>query len=243
MTQTTTAEQQADEVTAAEQEAREADDLLAALEERVRDGDDKITPQQLTEQRELGRFARLRAEAARRKADRAAAKAAEKHRAEQIARAVDLADTKGNRAAIAAKYDAALAAVAELVAVVEQHDQAVTEAGRMLRAAECAPSIEYESVQQGEVMVREPRRMPATRTAPRVDTNPHAVAFTFGEGTRAPVTPGAVLAVLFSKAAAGDAGRMPHGEGRLAAAALDQHARKHRAAVGALLDAATTNGK
>jgi hypothetical protein len=56
------------EVTAAEQEAAEAADLLAALEEKASNGQD-VTPRQLAEQRELYRFARLRANATRRKAD------------------------------------------------------------------------------------------------------------------------------------------------------------------------------
>jgi hypothetical protein len=59
-------------VAAAEQEATEAEALAAALEERVREGDDSVTPEQVASQRELGRFARLRVEAARRKAARAA---------------------------------------------------------------------------------------------------------------------------------------------------------------------------
>lgn len=63
---------QTHDVAAAEQEAAEAEQLAAALEERVREGDDTVTPEQVTSQRELGRFARLRVEAARRKAARAA---------------------------------------------------------------------------------------------------------------------------------------------------------------------------
>ncbi|QRX90852.1 hypothetical protein [Streptomyces noursei] len=56
----------------AEQEAAEAEQLLAALEERDRDGDKQVTAQRFTDARELGRFAKLHAEAARRKAVRAA---------------------------------------------------------------------------------------------------------------------------------------------------------------------------
>lgn len=58
-------------VTTAEQEATEAEALVGALEERVRDGDDSVTVEEIAGARELGRFARLRAEAARRKADKA----------------------------------------------------------------------------------------------------------------------------------------------------------------------------
>lgn len=56
----------------ARQEAAEAEQLVAALEERVRDGDAKVKPAQLAEQRELARFAALRVEAAHRKVQRTA---------------------------------------------------------------------------------------------------------------------------------------------------------------------------
>ncbi|MFF4867179.1 hypothetical protein ACFY3J_37070 [Streptomyces sp. NPDC001231] len=96
-------------------------------------------------------------------------------------------------------------------------------------------------VDQGEgVVFSEPRPVPASRTAPKVDANPHAVAFTYGEGTRAPITPGVVLAVLFAKAAAGDAGQMPAGERRLTAAPLTDHAARHGDRVRAFLDTANT---
>lgn len=59
------------DVRQAEQEANEAEALVNALEERVIDGDEDITPDQIASQRELGRFARLRAQATARKAERA----------------------------------------------------------------------------------------------------------------------------------------------------------------------------
>lgn len=55
-------------VAAADQEALEAAQLLEALEERVRDGDDTVTPSEIASARELGNFARLRADATARKA-------------------------------------------------------------------------------------------------------------------------------------------------------------------------------
>jgi hypothetical protein len=64
-----------DAVAAAEQEAAEAEQLAAALEERVREGDDSVTSEQIASARELGRFARLRTEATRRKAEKAKAAA------------------------------------------------------------------------------------------------------------------------------------------------------------------------
>lgn len=59
-----------DPVAAAEQEAREADELVAAIEERVREGDATITPEQLAAHRQVAEFAKLRADAARRTAEK-----------------------------------------------------------------------------------------------------------------------------------------------------------------------------
>lgn len=77
MTATTTApaapeDTDEDQVAQAEREATEAAALVDALEDRVRDGDDTVTPEQIEQARGLGRFAQLRAEATRRKAERAA---------------------------------------------------------------------------------------------------------------------------------------------------------------------------
>jgi hypothetical protein len=57
-----------EDVKAAEAAADEAEALVAALEERVAAGDEEVTPDQLTAQEGLSRFAKLRAEATRRKA-------------------------------------------------------------------------------------------------------------------------------------------------------------------------------
>ncbi|MEU3222645.1 hypothetical protein ABZ695_05730 [Streptomyces sp. NPDC006976] len=59
------------DVATAVQEADEAAALAAALEERVRNGDDTVTPEQIANARELGTFAQLRADATRRKAENA----------------------------------------------------------------------------------------------------------------------------------------------------------------------------
>jgi hypothetical protein len=84
-------------VHAAEQEAQEATALVEALEEKVRDGDDAVTPEELASARELGRFARLRAEAAQRKADRAR-QAARLAACEELRREIEqYADGSGER--------------------------------------------------------------------------------------------------------------------------------------------------
>ncbi|MCZ9353220.1 hypothetical protein NGM36_26220 [Streptomyces mutabilis] len=226
------------DVAQAEAEATTAEQAAEALAERVREGDEQVTAEQLATAQQAGVFARLRAEAARRKADRAAEQAAEQHRTGLIEQALALVDEKGARAPIAAAYEQAQAAVATLAAAIEQHDQVVTEAGRLLRAADCGPSVEYGQVNHGDYVTNEPCWVPGTRTAPRVDTAPHAVGFTYGEGTRAPIGTGPVLAVLFAEAAAGDAGRMPVGESALDRAPLTEHANRHRNQVHAFMAAA-----
>lgn len=55
----------------AEQEAREAAELVATLEEKVRDGDEAVTFEEVEKARGLLSFVRLRQEAARRKAAKA----------------------------------------------------------------------------------------------------------------------------------------------------------------------------
>lgn len=58
-------------VATAQDEATEAAALAAALEERVKDGDESVTPAELENARQLKGFAKLRQEAAARKAERA----------------------------------------------------------------------------------------------------------------------------------------------------------------------------
>ncbi|MFJ6483964.1 hypothetical protein ACIQK6_28140 [Streptomyces sp. NPDC091682] len=121
----------------AEQEATEAEQLLAALEERVREGDEQVTADQLAGARELGRFAKLRAEAARRKADRAAADAAERQRADLLARAAGMSIPGGplDTAALAATYATARDAVHTFIAASETYNAAIADAARLLTAA------------------------------------------------------------------------------------------------------------
>ncbi|MFB6958250.1 hypothetical protein ACFCYB_14680 [Streptomyces sp. NPDC056309] len=98
-------------------------------------------------------------------------------------------------------------------------------------------STEWVQVNHGEYVTSEPRPAAASRTAPKVDTNPHAVAFMFGGGTRVPIGSGALLAVLLDQLAAGEAGQMPGAEPHLTAAPIREHANRHRDQVRALLTA------
>jgi hypothetical protein len=63
-----------EDVASAEQEAREAEELVASLEHRVESGDDTVSVDDIVAQENLGRFAKLRATATRNKAERARVK-------------------------------------------------------------------------------------------------------------------------------------------------------------------------
>ncbi|MFJ7587161.1 hypothetical protein ACIQZO_07140 [Streptomyces sp. NPDC097617] len=121
----------------AQQEATEAEQLLAALEERVREGDEQVTADQLAGARELGRFAKLRAEAARRKADRAAADAAERQRVDRLAQAAAMTAPGGplDTGALAATYATARDAVRAFITASETYNAAIADAARLLVAA------------------------------------------------------------------------------------------------------------
>lgn len=100
------------DVDAAQQEVREAEQLLTALEERVRAGDPGVKPRELRDAREVVDFARLRVEAAERRAEKQRTQA--RHALyEQLgadARALDL----GDDAAITDAFTEALSALHRL---------------------------------------------------------------------------------------------------------------------------------
>ena len=115
----------AGDLAAAQREADEAARLAAALEERVRDGDDSVTAGEVDEAHKLSRFARLRREAAERKA--AAARAdmvatARREHAAQIKTAV--ASGALDVAPVAAAYARMRAAVDEFVTAANTYNRA-----------------------------------------------------------------------------------------------------------------------
>jgi len=123
--------QRDDTLKAAEQEAAEAQQAAEQLAERVRQGDPDVTPQQLAAQQQLADFAKLRVEAAKRRADRL-------QEDERIALA-DAARTAAEHllgedgsADIVAATKAAADAVAELRRVVDARNARVAEVGRSL---------------------------------------------------------------------------------------------------------------
>lgn len=137
----------------AEQEATEAEQLLAALEERVREGDEQVTADQLAGARELGRFAKLRAEAARRKADRAAADTAERQRTDLLARAAAMTAPGGplDADSLAATYAAARDAIRTFVTASEGYNDAIGDAARLLAAAGIPDSTNHAAPGGGAV--------------------------------------------------------------------------------------------
>lgn len=114
-----------DDVAKAEQEAAEAEQLIATLERKVEDGDETITPEQITAQVGLSRFAKLRLAAVRKKAD-----AARERRNRQARLAIhDEVDayesTIGQR--LAHRLRAVAAAEAEFTALAEEHNAKVND--------------------------------------------------------------------------------------------------------------------
>ncbi|MEV0438968.1 hypothetical protein AB0I84_09410 [Streptomyces spectabilis] len=226
-------------VAQAEQHAADAEQTLAAMEERVRDGDEDVTPAQLAEARELGRFARLRAEAARRKAERATAKAAEQERARLTAKAVALVDQEADPATVATAYEQARTALAALVAAVTAHDNALHQAAHLLRQADAPPIIRYVPVQRGEHTFQEAEHAPASRTAPTVEHgNSAALSLSTGRA-RNTIGTGPTLATLLDETAHQHGVAMPAGETAFTAAPIGEHAHRHADRVRRFLDTAT----
>ncbi|MGW3179933.1 hypothetical protein ACWDD9_11780 [Kitasatospora sp. NPDC001119] len=133
-------DQTPDQITAAaDQEVTEAEQLLAALEDQVRDGDDTVTPSQVEEARGLHRFAQLRREAAQRKAE--AARKAETNT--EAARRRDaflasVADCTPEAIETAAKH--AEDALFELLTLVGRRNAAIQAAVPQLAARLCHDS-------------------------------------------------------------------------------------------------------
>jgi hypothetical protein len=109
----------------AEQEAREAESLAVELEERVRQGDESITPDQIAEAERLGRFARLRVEAATRKATERRKAAALEHAEAFKARLLNEAAAKD--AAVVKAWSGAVSALRTLQAAADERWAAVNE--------------------------------------------------------------------------------------------------------------------
>ncbi|MGC5007451.1 hypothetical protein [Streptomyces sp. DT203] len=128
---TPTTEQARAALATAEAEKTEAEELAAALADKVRAGDDTVKPKDITAARELAEFADLRITAARRKL--AAAEEADRHaRAEAVAADVRALVEDDDPDDIAAKVTAAVDAIKAVYAVTEARRLRVLEmAGRV----------------------------------------------------------------------------------------------------------------
>lgn len=130
---TPTPEQARDALAAAEAEKTEAEELAAALADKVRAGDDTVTPKDLTAARELAEFADLRITAARRKL--AAAEESDRHaRAEQVAAEARALVDQEDAAEIAAKMRAAADALADLYAATAARRERVLHMSSRVRS-------------------------------------------------------------------------------------------------------------
>jgi hypothetical protein len=211
------------EVAQAEAEAREADNLLAALEEKVRDGDDDITPAALAEQRELSRFAKLRAEAARRKATRTAAAAEEKRRQKLTREAVALVDGPADPRKVVEAYATARTALAALLDTTQAHDSAMHQAAELLRQAS-APAIRQ--VTSDEDGYARPGK--ASRTEPTVEHANGSAAVSVEDGkVRHAVGTGPILVTLLAEVTSDRQAAMPAGNAAFDRAPLAEHAHRH----------------
>jgi hypothetical protein len=112
-----------DQVQDAEQEAAEAEALAEALEERVRDGDPKVGPEDIERAKALGRFARLRQTAAVRKAD-SAREAARFKDCQDLAWEIE-AFTKGNGTRYAELLRDVEASIGAFVGAVDERNDRV----------------------------------------------------------------------------------------------------------------------
>ncbi|MEI5008614.1 hypothetical protein RB196_16010 [Streptomyces sp. PmtA] len=123
-----TPQQAAEAIRTARTEQEEAEQLAASLEERVLDGDPDVTPAQITEARELARFAELRITAAERK--HAAAQEAARHATARdiAARAAELLSREDGTELVDAMRGAA-DALSRLAAVAEKRHTLVTALG------------------------------------------------------------------------------------------------------------------
>ncbi|WP_067071592.1 hypothetical protein [Carbonactinospora thermoautotrophica] len=121
------------EVNAAEAEAAEAAALVEALEERVRDGDESVTPEQIEQAKSLCGFAKLRVEAARRKAERARQKAAEAARRKAAAEVRERLSRYTDEA-LAERYRDARDALRKLAAACHERNAAIGDCGMRLRS-------------------------------------------------------------------------------------------------------------
>ncbi|MGW6979957.1 hypothetical protein ACWGE1_10990 [Streptomyces sp. NPDC054932] len=173
-------------------EAEQARDLVADLAERVREGDEDVTGEQILAQRQLAELAGLRVEAAERKLTQAE-DADRDARAKAIAAAArDLIDTDNTQPVLDA-VQAAVAALAHLVTVTTDRTARIQTV-----AAEAVGMNE-------ELKLTDPAAgpWPSTRYGFRAQTYPAYVAV-LDEGNAAALRPGRMVAAALALALVDD---------------------------------------
>jgi hypothetical protein len=132
---------------AAEAEVREADETLAALEQRVLNDDDGVTPVEIETARSVRHFAGLRLQAARRKAEALREKQREKAREAAYAEARQvLAETSDED--VQAAVEAAGEAMARLRETVRARNAC---RDRALRVLQACPAVERRDPEVGRI--------------------------------------------------------------------------------------------
>ncbi|MER6252906.1 hypothetical protein ABT224_16250 [Streptomyces sp. NPDC001584] len=195
-------------------EAEQARDLVADLAERVREGDEDVTGEQILAQRQLAELAGLRVEAAERKL--AAAVGADRDaRAKAIgAAARKLISTDDTQPVIDAVRDA-VAALEHLLAVTATRTARIHEvAEQAVRINDELKSVARAAVEaEGQAELAQGRGVPVRTTAEqawpssaygfRAQTFPANVTV-MGEGTAGAVRPGRMAAAVLALALDGD---------------------------------------
>lgn len=128
----------AEDAESLDREATAAAELAVELERRYINGDEQVTPEQIAEQEKLGRWAKLKAERARRGAEKA--KAAARLDAANALRVEVEAYAKGVGKRLAADLEAITAAEGKLLADADEHDTNVLEFRRRAEALGVAVS-------------------------------------------------------------------------------------------------------
>lgn len=143
MAKTLTPAQARAELSDAQKERGEAQQLADALAEQIRAGDDSVTPGDLAAKRDLIEFADLRVQAAQRRI--IAAEDADRHaRAQQISRRVQDATSTDNTAAVTAAVRQVVDAVTALHTLVNDRNEQIAE------LSHAADAIADELTAQGE---------------------------------------------------------------------------------------------
>ncbi|MFD9374674.1 hypothetical protein ACFWBH_03885 [Streptomyces sp. NPDC059999] len=137
----------------ADAETAQAARDLEAIEERVINGDESVTPEQVEQVRGLARFARLRREAAARKAEAQREREAEERRVATLAEAQRLMDA-APKSAVYEKLAAAQHAVTELREAIDAYNEAGQAAWQVFAQTKGVPATIFDPVTPMQYQVK-----------------------------------------------------------------------------------------